>query len=165
MIARRDRRLVGPVLTRRDPGLVELACDLFHLLLRDLLRRLRPRLLSPLLLRPVDVAQLRQEYVGSLHRHATKVWDEVCTRGMASEVTLRAFASILATEREHVATVAAPVSADVGDRLESMGYTVVNLHFVTILRERSSAECVPERRLLLTSSLLLFEIHLVTTFS
>lgn len=100
--------------------------------------------MSLLLFCPVDIAPLCQELVGSLHGHATKIRDEMRTRSVAGEVTFRTFASVLAAKRKHVATVAAPAGANVGNGLKAVRYPVVDFHFVTILGEPASTEHVPK---------------------
>jgi hypothetical protein len=53
---------------------------------------------------------------------------------MASNVTFRATSGVLTTEREHVATMAAPVRADVRERLETVGNAVIDFFFVILYR-------------------------------
>lgn len=47
----------------------------------------------------VDVAPIAQELVCRLHRHPAKVGDEMGAVGVAGDVTLRAFPSVLAAKR------------------------------------------------------------------
>jgi len=82
---------------------------------------------------PLDVADIRQKGVGGLHSHATEVGDEVSAGCVASNTTFAALAGILATKRQHITTVAAPVCANIGDRFEAMRNTVFNLIFVALL--------------------------------
>lgn len=53
--------------------------------------------------------------------------------GMASDLTFGAPPGILATKRKNVTTMATPIGAQVGDRLEAVRNPMVNLFFVTIL--------------------------------
>lgn len=49
---------------------------------------------------------------------------------MAGNVAFRTLAGVLAAKRKHVTTVAAPVGTDVGQWLEAMGNTMVDLFLV-----------------------------------
>ena len=65
---------------------------------------------------------------------AAEVGDQVSTVGMACNVAFRAFAGILASKREHVTAMTAPISTNVRQRFEAMRNTVVDLLFVTFLQ-------------------------------
>ena len=81
---------------------------------------------------PIDRLNVAQELVCHLHAHTTKVGNEMSAIRMTGNVTLCTLASILPTQGQDVATVAAPVGANVGDGLESMRDTMVDLDFVSI---------------------------------
>lgn len=57
----------------------------------------------------------------------------MCTVGVACNLTLGASAGILATKRKDVTTMATPIRAQIGDRLEAVRDPVVNLLFIIIL--------------------------------
>ena len=86
-----------------------------------------------LLLAAGHLTGLPEKRVGGLHGHTAEVGDQVRTVGVASDVALRAPSRVLATQRQHVAAVAAPVRADVVDGLEPMGDAVVDLLRVVLL--------------------------------
>lgn len=79
-----------------------------------------------------DLTQVLQQRVGHLHGHATEVRDEVSTRLVASETTLRTLVGVLAAKWQHVATVRTPVRGDVGVGLEAVRNTVVDLLLVSL---------------------------------
>ena len=110
----------------------------------------------------IDISPVSQDLVRCLHRHAAEVGDEVHAVGVAGDVALGALARVLAAEGEHVAAVAAPVGADVGEGFETMGNAVVDFLLV-ILWGKSAVESVlyENRR----TPVFDLEIHLVTTFS
>jgi hypothetical protein len=58
--------------------------------------------------------------------------DKVDAVVVAGRATLGTLASLLSSERQHVATVAAPVGTHVGEGLEAMRNAVVDLLFVGI---------------------------------
>ena len=86
-----------------------------------------------LLLAARDLASFTEQSVGGLHGHTAEVGDEVRAIGVAGDVALSAPPRVLATEREHVPAMAAPVRSDVVDRLESVGNAVVDLLRVVLL--------------------------------
>ena len=115
-----------------------------------------------------DFPSLSEQCIGGLHRHPAEVRDEVGAVGVTSDVAFSATASVLATERQHVATVATPVCANVVDGLETMRDAMiyllrvvflstymyeVNMHFL-----QSGSEWLP------LTPVFDFDIHLVTTF-
>lgn len=53
--------------------------------------------------------------------------------GVTCNVALSTAASVLATKREHIAAVTTPVGPNIGDRLEAMRDTMVDLLSVIIL--------------------------------
>ena len=91
---------------------------------------MRPRARRTLLL--VDEPHVAQQPVRRLHRHAAEVGDEVHAVGVAGDVALGALARVLAAEGEHVAAVAAPIGADVGEGFEAMGDAVVDFLLVIL---------------------------------
>lgn len=82
----------------------------------------------------VDISPISEKLICCLHGHATEVGDQVSTVSVASNVALRAFAGVLASKREHITAMAAPISTDVRQRFEAMRNTVINLLFVTFLQ-------------------------------
>lgn len=84
---------------------------------------------------------------------------------VTSNVTFRAFTGILPAEGEHVSTMATPVSSNIGERLEPMGNTMVDLLLVALLKKNSDinneSTTIRQRH----TPVLDLEMHLVTTFS
>lgn len=83
----------------------------------------------------IDNTPIAEDLVCCLHRHATEIRYQMGTVRMASNITFRAFASILSSEREHVTTMTAPVRTNIGKRFEPMRNTVVDLLFVVFLKK------------------------------
>lgn len=81
----------------------------------------------------VDVSPVSQKFVGSLHRHTAKVRNEMSTISVAGDVALGTFSRILASKRQHIATVTTPVGSDICKRFETMWNTVVDLFFIALL--------------------------------
>lgn len=81
----------------------------------------------------VDVSPIPEKLICSLHGHATEVRDQVSTVSVTSNVAFRAFAGILASKREHITAMAAPIGTDVRQWFEAMGNTVVDFLLVTFL--------------------------------
>lgn len=82
----------------------------------------------------VDISPISEKLICCLHGHAAEVGDQVSTVGMACNVAFRAFAGILASKREHITAMTAPISTNVRQRFEAMRNTVVDLLFVTFLQ-------------------------------
>jgi hypothetical protein len=85
----------------------------------------------------VDVAPIPKKLVRGFHRHTAEIRNKVSTIGMTSDIALRTLASIFASEREHVATMTTPISANVCERFEAMWDAMINLLFVAFLEFRS----------------------------
>lgn len=85
------------------------------------------------------------------------------TIGMTSKFALRAFSGVLATQREHIPTVTAPIRANVGERLESVRNTVINLLLVLLCLKSATVTVYDSRQP--RTPVLDLEIHFVTTFS
>lgn len=77
-------------------------------------------------------ADLAQNLVGLLVGDTAEVWNKVDAVVMAGRATLSTLASLFSSERQHVATVAAPVGAHVGEGLETMRNAVVDLLLVGV---------------------------------
>lgn len=92
-------------------------------------RRRRPVTVSSC---TVDVSPVAQKLIGSLHRHATKVRDKVRAICVASDIAFGATTSVLASNGEHVSTMAAPISSDVGYRLKAMGNAMIDFLLISI---------------------------------
>lgn len=63
------------------------------------------------------------------------------TISVASNVTLGATTSVLASKREHVTTVATPIGTHVGERLETVRNAMIYLLLITLLQR-----CMNEER-------------------
>ena len=87
---------------------------------------------STLLALSFDDLHVPEKLVGNFHLHTTEVGNQMCTVGVASDVALGTPSSVFATKGKHVAAMAAPVGADVCDRLEAMRDTMVDLVFVLL---------------------------------
>lgn len=83
----------------------------------------------------VDVPPVAQKLIGRFHRHATEVGHEVSAVGVTGDVAFCTATRVLATERQHITTVATPVCTDVGDRLETMRDTMIYLLCIVVLNE------------------------------
>ena len=90
-----------------------------------------------LLFAPRDLAGFAEESVSSLHRHTAEVGDEVCAVRVTCNVALGATPCVLAAEGKHIATVAAPVCADVVDGFKAVGDAVIDLLRVVFLYKRA----------------------------
>ena len=82
----------------------------------------------------IDVPPVAQELVGCFDRHPAEVRDKVGTVCVASDIAFSATTSILASNGEHVSAVAAPVSPNVGYRLEPMGNAMVDFLLISVLK-------------------------------
>jgi hypothetical protein len=82
----------------------------------------------------IDVSPVAQKLVGSFHRHTAKVRDKVCTVCVASNVAFSATASILASNWKHVATMAAPISSDIGYGFKAMRDAMVDFLLISVLK-------------------------------
>lgn len=85
---------------------------------------------STLLSLSFDDLHVPEKLVGNFHLHTTEVGNQMCTVSVASDVALGTPSSVFATKGKHVAAMAAPVGADVCDRLEAMRDTMIDLVFV-----------------------------------
>ena len=90
-----------------------------------------------LLLATRHFACFTEESVGGLHGHAAEVRDEMSTVCVAGNVALGATPCVLAAEGKHIATVAAPVCADVVDGFKAVGDAVIDLLRVVFLYKRA----------------------------
>jgi hypothetical protein len=55
---------------------------------------------------------------------------------MAGNVALGALPGVFPAKREHVTAVTAPIRADVGERLETMGDTMIDFLLVALLKRK-----------------------------
>lgn len=88
----------------------------------------------------------------------------MCAVCMTSNTALGTLATVLASKRKHVSTVAAPVGPHVGERFEPMWNAMVNLFLVTILSEGSIDRDRKIEKSIRTPAEDL-DMHFVTTFS
>jgi len=67
----------------------------------------------PIDLLPVDITPASEKLICCLHRHTTKIGNEMSAICMAGNITFRAFPSIFTTEGKHVTAVATPVGTNI----------------------------------------------------
>jgi hypothetical protein len=82
----------------------------------------------------IDISPVAQKLVGSLHRHTAEVRDKVCAVCVASDIAFTATTSILASNRKHVAAMAAPISSDIGYGFKPMGNAMVDFFLISVLK-------------------------------
>ena len=85
--------------------------------------------------------------------------------GVAGNVALGAPSSVLPTQRQHIAAVAAPVRADVVDGFEPVGDAVVDLLRVVFLYTEVFSHLSDIEHEMPRTPVFDFDIHFVTTFS
>ena len=83
---------------------------------------------------------------------------------MASNITLCAFARVLAAKGKHVTTVAAPIRADIGKGLETVRDTMVDLLCIVVLKRKDVSETPRQDLCSRHTPIFDFDIHFVTTF-
>ena len=118
-----------------------------------------------LLLATRDFTRLPEEGIRGLHGHSAEIGDEVCAVGVAGDVALGAPSSVLPTQRQHIAAVAAPVRADVVDGFEPVGDAVVDLLRVVFLYTEVFSHLSDIEHEMPRTPVFDFDIHFVTTFS
>ncbi len=56
---------------------------------------------------------------------------------MASDIALGALACVLAAKGKHITAVTAPIRADIGQGLETMRDTMIDLLFISVLYDQA----------------------------
>jgi hypothetical protein len=82
---------------------------------------------------------------------------------VASDIAFGASTGVLASEWEHVSAVAAPVSANIGQGLEAMRNSMIDLLLISVLKV-CELKSRGEKAEALTPDVD-FDMHFVTTFS